>query len=148
MSQSLALKNGDLAITSGRAFQVVKNQDKLIQDLRLWILEHFGESPGTPEYGSNLDAYIGSPMGVDLTNQVQAEILRVLQQYQTMQVQNMQRDTIAYAGSTTLDPHEVIESIDGLLVQSVGTMLLITISLSTLAEQQLQLSIPIAAPNA
>lgn len=143
MSQSFQLQNGDLVVTSGRAFQVVKNRDKLIQDLKLWILEQFGTDPNTPEYGSNLDSYIGGVMTQGMINQVQAEILRVLQQYQSMQLDNMQNDTILYAGSTTLDPSEVIATIDGLTVQSVGTMILVNVSLTTLDEQPTQIAIPI-----
>ena len=143
MSQSFQLQNGDLVVTSGRAFQVVKNKDKLLQDLKLWILEQFGTDPNTPEYGSLLDSYIGMPMSQGAINQVQAEILRVLQQYQAMQLDNMQNDTILYAGSTTLDPSEVITSIDGLTVQAVDTILLVSVIISTLDESQTRLSIPI-----
>lgn len=143
MSQSLKLQNGDLVVTSGRAFQVVKNRDKLVQDLKLWILEQFGTDQNTPEYGSMLDSYIGTPMSQAMTNQVQAEILRVLQQYQAMQLDNMQNDTIQYQGSTTLDPSEVIASIDGLTVQTVGTMILVTVAITTLDENPTQLAIPI-----
>lgn len=143
MSQSFSLVNGDLVVTSGRAFQVVTNKNKLIQDLRLWIIEHFGDTPNTPEYGSKLDDYIGMPLTQGTINLVQAEIIRVLQQYQAMQVGNMQRDTILYHGSSTLDPSEVITSVDSLTVQAVGTMILVQVSISTLAEDQVQLSIPI-----
>lgn len=143
MSQSFQLQNGDLVVTSGRAFQVVKNKDKLLQDLKLWILEQFGTDPSTPEYGSYLDSYIGMPMSQAAINQIQAEVLRVLQQYQAMQLDNMQNDTIQYAGSTTLDPSEVIVSINGLTVQAVNSMLLVSVSITTLDENQTQLSIPI-----
>lgn len=143
MSQSLKLQNGDLVVTSGRAFQVVKNRDKLVQDLKLWILEQFGTDANTPEYGSMLDSYIGAPMSQGMINQVQAEILRVLQQYQAMQLDNMQNDTIQYQGSTTLDPSEVIASIDGLTVQAVGSMILVSVALTTLDENPTQLAIPI-----
>lgn len=148
MSQSFQLQNGDLVVTSGRAFQVVKNRDKLIQDLKLWILEHYGEDPSTPDYGSTLDTYIGSPMSQGVINQIQSEVLRVLQQYQAMQLDNMQNDTILYAGSTTLDPSEVIASINGLTVQAVGSILLITVSITTLDENPTQISIPILNNNA
>lgn len=148
MSQSFQLQNGDLVVTSGRAFQVVKNRDKLIQDLKLWILEHYGEDPSTPDYGSTLDTYIGSPMSQGVINQIQSEVLRVLQQYQAMQLDNMQNDTILYAGSTTLDPSEVIASINGLTVQAVGSILLITVSIITLDENPTQISIPILNNNA
>ena len=143
MSQSLALVNGDLQVTSGRSFQTVVNKNKLLQDLRLWIIEQFGSDPHTPEYGSQLQSYIGAINTQSVINQVQAEILRVLQQYQAMQLDNMQNDTIQYQGTTTLDPSEVIASIDGLVVQAAGTMLLITVSITTLDEAQNTLAIPI-----
>lgn len=143
MSQSFQLQNGDLVVTSGRAFQVIRNRDKLVQDLRLWILEQFGQDPSTPEYGSLLDSYIGSPISQGAINQIQAEILRVLQQYQAMQVDNMQNETIQYAGSTTLDPSEVVTGISGLTIQSVGSMILVSVTVTTLDETQTQLSIPI-----
>ena len=143
MSQSFQLQNGDLIVSNGRAFQVVKNKDKLAQDLRLWVLEQFGADPNTPEYGSNFDSYIGSPMDQGAINQVQAEILRLLQQYQAMQVDNMQNDTIQYQGSTSLDPSEVVASIDGLTVQAIGTMILVSVAITTLEGQQLQISLPV-----
>lgn len=143
MSKSFALINGDLVVTNGRAFQTVENRNKLAQDLKLWILERFGEDPNTPNYGSTLDSLIGTPLSQGLINQVQAEILRVLQQYQAMQLSNMQRDTIAYQGSTTLDPSEVVASVDGLTIQSVGSIVLVNVAITTLEGQQTHLSIPI-----
>lgn len=143
MSQSFALVNGDLVVSGGRAFQIVKNRDKLVQDLKLWILEKYGLDPNTPEYGSQLDTYIGTIISQEAINNVQAEIMRVLQQYQTIQISNMQRETVVNAGTTTLDPSEVITSIDSVDIRSIATMLLITVSLSTLDENQLNLSIPI-----
>jgi phage baseplate assembly protein W len=143
MSQSFALQNGDLVVTSGRAFQVVKNKDKLAQDLRLWILQQFGSDPSSPEYGSHLQEYVGGLMTQGTINQVQAEILRVLQQYQSMQLDNMQNETINYAGSTTLDPSEVLVSVDGLTVQQAGSILLVSVLISTLDQTQTPLSIPI-----
>jgi|SRR6476646_8405571 len=145
MSQSFALQNGDLVVTSGRAFQTVKNRDKLAQDLRLWILQQFGSDPASPEYGSHLSEYIGSFMSQGVINQVQAEILRVLQQYQQMQLDNMQNETINYAGNTTLDPSEVLVSVDGLTILQAGTMLLVTVVVSTLDQTQTTLNIPLSA---
>lgn len=143
MSTSLALINGDLAISSGRNFETVSNGNKLVQDLTIWILERFGNDPAIPLNGPNLDDYIGQISTVSAINQIKNIIIQRLQQYQAMQISDMKRDVIRYQGKTTLDPSEVLRSINSVNVTSQGTTVIARISITTLEGSQIQMSLPI-----
>jgi hypothetical protein len=154
MSKSLALRNGDLQVGSGRAYETVTGREKLRQDLSLWLLERIGTDPMTPTYGSRLDgglidgreipSYIGQLGTTQNLNLIRMEILDLLTSYQNMQLDKVRRETLLYRGRNTLEADEVIDSIDSVEVTQVGTTILARIILTTLGETSLKLTLPIA----
>lgn len=151
MSKSLALINGDLAIT-GRSFSIVSGRDKLAQDLTLWVLEKVGTDPATPTYGNTLDGgvvngvQIPSMVGQMLTQEsmttIQGIVQNLLQQYQQGQLVKMKAE-IAQYGNSTLSNDEVIYSIDGIQVANLGDIVIIQANLTTLAKANLTVTIPL-----
>lgn len=152
MSKSLAVVGGDLAIQS-RAYQTVTGRAKLIQDLRCWILEPLGTDPATPDFGTRLEGVltnteeyagvIGAALTSQLVNELQTELLDQLLRYQALQVSKMQDDVVRYDGQTTLDPDEVIQSVDGVDAVVDGDTILIQITLTTFASTSLTITIPV-----
>lgn len=153
MSLSLAMRNGDLAIGANRNFEIVSGRGKLLQDLRLWVLERLGYDPATPAYGNRLDDYIedgkefsgfiGSLATVDTLNQIRNEIIELLQRYQTMQFEKIKQETMAYLGENTLDEDEILAVIDLVEVKSVGTTALASVRFTTLAGNPLRITFPV-----
>lgn len=154
MSQSFALVNGDLLIGQGRAFQIVTGNDKLVQDLQLWILERIGTDPATPTYGSRLDggvedgqvdiSYIGQIVSQSTLTGIRTEVIRLIQNYQAMQYNKIRAETIAYQGQTTLDNDEVIDSINTITTTAMGTTVVVQVSLNLLSGDVIKLTLPVA----
>lgn len=85
MSYSLQVKDGDL-VAKGSQLGVVFGRDKLDQDINLWIMERYGGDRFHVNMGSVLQEFIGS-IGTDSTRaEVHAEIFRILQNYQALQL--------------------------------------------------------------
>lgn len=91
MSFSLAIADGDLALL-GSSVRVVSGTDKLAQDLSIWLRERYGSDRFHRNYGSILDSYIGSVIGRTTESEVRAEILRVLQNYQSLQYRRLREE--------------------------------------------------------
>ena len=81
MSYSLAISNGDL-VQQGSRLGLVYGVDKLRQDINCWLLERYGGDRFHVNMGSILQEFIGGIISESSRAEVQAEIFRVLQNYQ------------------------------------------------------------------
>ena len=101
MTYSLAVIDGDLA-QRGSSLAIVYGVDKLRQDLSLWITERRGIDRFHPKMGSILPDFIGSLITDSTKSQIQTEIMRVLQQYQSVQMQSLKSAPQNYSYSEIL----------------------------------------------
>jgi|1048.fasta_scaffold95974_2 phage baseplate assembly protein W len=128
MSFSLAIENGDLA-ARGDGLGIVFGVDKLVQDLTVWLTEKFGSDIMHPEMGSMLDSWIGSVISSSTKADVQSEVLRVLQNYQNVQVRGIKTTPQRYSLS------EILYSIDDIQVLVGYDTVSVVISVSTAPPQ-------------
>ncbi len=84
MSFSLKVVDGDIA-TLGSAVNIVYGMDKLKQDVSLWLRERWQSDRFHLAYGSILDSFIGGVIDDSTTHMVESEVMRVLQNYQSLQ---------------------------------------------------------------
>lgn len=77
------IQNGDLSVL-GNQCQTVGGNDKLVQDLTLWLTIRVGSSRFHPSFGSALQSYIGNVINSSTQANVYNEVLRVLTNYQEM----------------------------------------------------------------
>lgn len=136
--KTLALSGGDLVVGPG-GLQMQDGPAKIRQDLALALGEDYGADPYHPGWGSVLGQYLGEPIGADTPMLVQAEVSRILQQYMTMQQQqlataaaNNQRHTITTA--------EIVRTVNSIDVSVLYDTVRVVISLTTMAGQRLQIS--------
>ena len=154
MSKSFELANGDLQLGSGRSYNIVSGEQKLLQDLRLWVTEQVGTDNligGT--YGSALDggvingevqeSYIGRTGNFSTLGEIRIIVLNLVQQYQQMQFTKMQNEALLYNGANTLDADEVIDSIESVQLAQVGTTVLVQVILTTLGGSSIKLTLPL-----
>ena len=102
MTRSLRLENGDLAVKSSRA-QLVSGEDKLKQDLDCWLKENFGSDRFHPLYGSVLDQHIGGVINNDTAFFLKSEVLRVLTNYQQLQLRRVRANPALFSPQQLLD---------------------------------------------
>lgn len=110
MSYSLAIADGDL-VQKGSRLDVVYGIDKMKQDVNCWLLERFGSDRFHVNYGSILQDFIGGIAKESTRVEVQAEIFRVLQNYQSMQLRRFKENPEKLSAS------ELLVSIDNISVK-------------------------------
>lgn len=123
MTYSLAIANGDL-VRSGNSMAIVYGSDKLKQDLCLWVTERYGTDRFHPKLGSVLPDFIGSLITDNTRTQIESEILRILQNYQAVQLQGMKAAPQRYSYS------ELLYSIDAINVAISYDTVSATVSVS------------------
>lgn len=96
MSFSLQVSNGDL-VQTGSQLSIVYGTDKLTQDMTLWLAERYGVDRFHPSYGSNLENYIGGMIGYGTQSMVYSEVMRVLTNYQKVQMAGFKSAPSNYA---------------------------------------------------
>lgn len=108
MSYSLKITNGDLD-NSTSTMGTISGIDKLTQDLSLWIRERYGIDRFHPDYGSIAESYIGNEINDLNIHELEAEVYRILNIYQQIQLISVQ----ANPGKFTLDELlNTVESVD------------------------------------
>lgn len=152
MSQSFRISGGDLVLQN-RSFATVDGQDKLFQDLSLMLEEPLGTDSLAPTYGSSLDneiingqevsPFIGQVFNSQIAASIVGEVRRVLSNYQQAQLQKMQQEAIQFQGRTTLNDSEIIYSIDSINISNSGMIVLVQVSLTTLAGISVKLTFPV-----
>jgi len=88
MSYSLKVADGDL-VAQGNQLALVFGVDKLNQDISLWLLERYGGDRFHVSMGSILEDFVGAISTPSTRSEVQAEVFRVLQNYQAVQLRRL-----------------------------------------------------------
>ena len=155
MSYSLQIKSGDLNLGGPGGLAVVTGTQKLVQDLRNWILEAQGTDPMHPEFGSTLDGeimpdgsyqdnFIGTTIDSFQILNVEAELRRILYAYQQNQVNKLQAEQIQYSGKNTFAAGEILYSIDAVDIQQLGDVLVAHIQITTDQGTSVSLTQPVS----
>ena len=130
--------NGDLAL-SGGGLATVTGRDKIAQDLAVSLLTPFGSDRFHPRFGSVLLGMIGRPSTSSSSSMVQAEIQRVISNY--MAVQSNQSGRVTANGlPTPYSQSDLVGSIDSIKATPAYDAVAVSISLTTVAGEQLTLA--------
>lgn len=124
MSYSFMVAEKDIAL-KGSHVGLVYGRDKLIQDLTLWLTERYRSDRFHSNYGSILDGFIGEVMDRMTASEVEAEVHRVLQNYQMVQYRRMQDDP------TSLSPEEVLVEVEDVNAKVDFDSVVVVISIVT-----------------
>ena len=105
MSYSLAVRDGDL-VQTGSQLGLTFGVDKLRQDIQLWLMEQYGGDRFHVNMGSILQDFIGGIANESARVEVQGEVLRILQNYQALQLRKFKNSP------QSLSVSELLVSID------------------------------------
>lgn len=109
MTYSLMLSDGKLQ-TVGSDMQTVSGRQKLLQDLDCWFRENYRVDHHHPSYGSVLDSYIGGVVNEETAFLVRTEVIRVLTNYQQLQIKRFQENPEIYSRGELIQDIESVES--------------------------------------
>ena len=124
MSYSLAVENKDITL-KGSNVGIVHGRAKLLQDLTLWLTERYRSDRFHSNYGSILDHFIGDVMDPMTPHEIESEVMRVLQNFQTVQYRRMQSDP------TTLSPEEILIEVEDVKARVTFDSVIVTVSIKT-----------------
>ena len=155
MTWSLRLSSGDLSISGPGGYGTVTGTNKLIQDLRNWILEPRGSDPSSPDYGSTIDGgalpdgswvepAIGGLATPEQLMTIEAEIRRILAAYQQQQADRINQEVILYAGKNTYGSGEILSAINDVQATQILTTLFVTVSITTADGDNLTFTQPLS----
>ncbi len=142
MTWSFHTKNGDLNLGGTGGFATVTGQQKLVQDLKNWLLEPRGTDPLHPDFGAVLDggllpdgSFADSLIGNELTAEalvlVESEVRRVLGAYQQQQLDRLTRENSLYGGKNTFSLGEVLASVGAVSLQQANDTVIVTVTIQT-----------------
>ena len=134
MSYSLAISNGDL-VRQGSNLAVVWGIDKLKQDLQLWVTEKFGGDRFHPTMGSILQDYIGSVISLRTRAEIEDEVLRVMDNYQKVQMYGFKINPRLYSMS------ELLESVDDISVSVGYDTVSVSVSVRSAAREDARIAV-------
>jgi hypothetical protein len=121
MTYSLLLKNGDLVKGHGNSLATIEGPGKVVQDLRLWLLEPLGTNPMSPSYGSLINGTedtfhkVGQEavfISADPLEKVLSEINRIIEAYLQQQLSRIEAEVVFYNGRHTFSAGEIIRDYD------------------------------------
>jgi len=128
MSYSLAIADGDL-VQRGSRLDVVSGIEKLRQDVYCWLTERYGGDRFHVNMGSILQDFIGGIASESTRVEVQSEIFRVLQNYQSMQLRRFKENPEKLSSS------ELLISIDDILTAMRYDAINVTVRLRNGSQQ-------------
>lgn len=102
MTKSLAITNKDLDVQRGQV-GVVVGVRKLIQDMSQWLVEEYRIDRFHPDYGSTLSNMVGENISETTKFLIQNEVLRVLRNFQSIQLQKFRANPSLFSLDQLLD---------------------------------------------
>lgn len=152
MTWSFKLRNGDLTL-GGTSFGTITGEEKLVQDLRCYLLERMGNDDMHPEFGSLLDGgrledgteqpgFIGGPNSALVELEIENEIQRLVLAYQARQLARAKADRLTY-GKTTLHRGEVLLSLSNISIIRKEDLMDISLTLETAANTTIELGLEV-----
>lgn len=124
MSYSFSVREQDIEL-KGSNVGIVYGRNKLIQDLTLWLTERYRSDRFHSNYGSTLDGFIGDIADPTAAHEVEAEVQRVLQNYQMVQYRKMREEP------TTLSPEEILLDVEDVRAKIDYDSVVVVVSIVT-----------------
>lgn len=140
MTWSLRIQNGNLTLGNA-SYGTITGTQKLIQDLRCYLLERMGTDSAHPDYGSTLNGgrlpngiEVPGPIGkmndAFVEAEVTVEIRRIVNQFQSEQLARARSDRQVY-GKSTMNKGEVLLGVSTIEYEHLMDALNITLVLIT-----------------
>ena len=107
--KTLQVSDGDLVLANG-AFATITGPQKVNQDIEIGVLTPYGSDRFHPRYGSVFSNYIGIPVGPGTAALIKAELTRVINNYQRVQLYKIQQANLQGLASP-FSQGEVVTSI-------------------------------------
>lgn len=130
--RTLAVIDGDLVL-SGGSFLTLDGAPKIKQDLTFALNDTYGADLNHPYWGSILDRFLGQPLTASLEQQVTAEVERVLNNYVSVQIDQVNR-AIAADVKGQYSTADVVSSVQAINVSLNFDTIVVSLTLTTMSQ--------------
>ena len=138
--KALQVTDGDIQLDSGGKLKFLQGTSKLVQDLTLWLKEPLGVGFTTPNFGSTLTSMIGGTIGTATIVQVQAEVQRILNLYQSQQILSLKTaQNLSQLGYWNRS--EIINSINSVQANQSYSSIVVNVTMTSLANTELSIAL-------
>lgn len=131
--KGLAVIDGDLVL-SGSSYLTLTGPARIKQDLDFALHDEYGADIFHPYWGSVLDRFIGQPLTASVEQQVINEVQRVLNNYISIQTDQI-NSAISAGTASVYDTADVVSQVEAIDVQVNMDSISITVTLRTMANQ-------------
>jgi hypothetical protein len=128
--KTLQIVNGDFVIGPG-GYATIDGPAKVKQDLGVAVREPYGSDRFHPRWGSLLHEYVGMPAMDEASMRIQAEVTRLIQNYQFVQGQMLQRDTML-GNRSRFSAGELVNTIQAIDIQQSYDSYAVRVTVTTL----------------
>lgn len=134
--KNLRIIDGDIVLGIGNHLAMVTGKDKLLQDLRLWLIEPFGTGFTTPNFGSLLSGYIGELNPEEQLSEIEDEVRRILGIYQAHQMENI-RAAQSRGELSSYSKKEILNVIKTVEASAVRDAILVKVVIQNLSDTEI-----------
>jgi len=135
--RTFALKNGDLVLTGNR-YTMVEGAARVQQQLGLGLREPYGSDRFHTAWGSMIPNWLGRTIVRGVTQDVRAEVLRVIRNH--IIVQNGQlKDRATAALKPTITAEEIISEVTDIRFTQRQDELIVKVTIRTTGQQEFTL---------
>jgi phage baseplate assembly protein W len=129
--KQLGLRNGDL-IATRHGHETVTGSERIRLDLTVALGQEFGTDRFHLKFGSYLNRFLGNPVGPELAFAVEAEVVRVVNNYISIQQAAISNDQL-YGRRSRMSTADVVTAIASVDAQPYLDRIFIRLQLSTAA---------------
>lgn len=135
MTRSWKIKNGDIATDLHGLVEEVTGPNKIVQDLRMWLLNDYGFNKYHREMGTNLDSFVGQTVSASTLQGIKNAIRDALNAYVDQQMKDL-RLRIEERGESLLavgdaEPSSMVKEWSKLDVKQIGGDVSVSIGFRT-----------------
>lgn len=135
MTRTWKIKNGDIATDTIGRIEEVSGPGKIVQDLRMWLLNDIGFNTYHPEMGTDLDSYVGQTISSTTLLGIKNSVRQALDNYVDQQMEDL-RKRVEERGEPMIaiglaEPSSIVKEWTKLDVNQIGVDVMINIGFRT-----------------
>jgi phage baseplate assembly protein W len=132
------LQNGDFVLFNG-SFATVTGPQKIQQDVMVAVQTPYGSNRFHPRYGSLFSSYVGSPTSASTSSMIQTELVRIVQNYQRVQLGQLKQATLN-GNTSPFAQNDLVSSIGSIGVTQTHDSFQVNASVNTAAGNAVNVS--------
>ncbi len=129
------IKNGDIATDSVGRVEEITGANKVVQDLRSWLLNDTGYNRNHPEMGTDLDDFVGQVVTPRTLSDIRTTVREALNTYMDQQMDDLRKRVEErgepYIAIGAAEPSSIVKEWTKLEVRQIGGDVIVNVGFRT-----------------